>query len=110
MREELTQKEVDAIADLWKNDISVSGAPEGWDYDYFQRQVERRIYDGASFKTAVMRVLATVPRPDDPIVKQKTDMETMAEQLKKKWNETKLAREIDYAKSNPLPPVMFDNR
>lgn len=110
MKEELNQKELDAIADLWKNDVSVDGAPEGWDYDYFLRAVERRIWDGASFKTAVMRVLATVARPDDPIVKKKTDMESMAEQLKKKWNEAKLKQAIDYAKRNPLPPVMFDNR
>lgn len=113
MRQGLSESELFTLANIWENDLSVGGAPEGWDYEYFERKVENKLYDGFSFKSALMKTLAEVPRPDDPKQIKKDNKADLVMALKKKLDDVKLAQAIEWAKKHPLPPlppVCYDKR
>ncbi len=85
MRQELTIDQRGAIAALWLKDVSAGGPPIDWTLESFTRKIEDKLYNGMSFKTAVMRTLAEVPRSDDPNPKEekKKKLRERIEEIKK---------------------------
>ena len=111
MRQDLSPQELKTLEHIWDNDISIGGAPEGWDYDYFVRKVEDKLYNGFSFKTSVMKVLSEVPRPEEEKAKtpKEITVEKLQNDLRAQWKKMKLAQAIEWAKRNPAPPPVVDD-
>ena len=83
MRQELSPIQEAAIDKLWREDISVGGAPERYESPAACcRIVEDKMYNGMSFKTAVMRMLAEVPRPDDPKARRQHVQDVLLKRIK----------------------------
>lgn len=112
MKQDLTEDELRILDELWRIDISVGGAPEGWDYEYFQKKIEGKMYDQFSFRTSVMKVLSEVPRDNEkPKTPKEITVERLQNELRSSWKAKKLADAIEWAKKNPVdPPVVTDWR
>lgn len=102
MKQELTEKESLALDEVWQKDLSVGGPPDGWTKESFIRMVEDGVYNGRSFKTALMHVLSKVPRPGDlsPVESKKVKLAQMLEEL-----QAKKSQQYQKSKENKIEEV-----